>query len=145
MPLPFVVRSSVVSCETTTLPSFVTPTSSSSMSAPALTERLNAYSVFDGNSSSPPWWAMFSTRRSSHGLPCAAAGAAGRSTNGIRSPGRKRRMAARKYCSAQPHDDRVVARQAQLARDVRAVGVAARAEHDLAGELAERDALRPRR
>ena len=34
VPWPFVVRSSVVSCETTTLPSSVTPTSSSSMSAP---------------------------------------------------------------------------------------------------------------
>ena len=77
VPLPFVVRFSVVSCETTTLRSFVTPTSSSSMSAPALTERLNAYSVFEGNSSSPPWCAMLSTRRASHGLSAAAAGAAG--------------------------------------------------------------------
>ncbi len=79
VPEPFVVRPSVVSCETTTAPSRVTPTSSSSMSAPARTERLNAYSVFDGNSSSPPWCAMLSTRFSSHGF-CAAAGAAGSSS-----------------------------------------------------------------
>src|SRR5690242_9417687 len=45
------------------------------MSAPAFTECWNAYIVFDGNSSSPPWWAMLSTRRWSHGF-CAEAGAA---------------------------------------------------------------------
>jgi hypothetical protein len=54
VPWPFVVRSTVVSCMTTTCPSFVTPTSSSSMSAPTWSERLKAYIVFDGNSSSPP-------------------------------------------------------------------------------------------
>src|SRR6476469_3808505 len=55
-----------------TLLSRVTPTSSSSMSAPARTERRNAYSVLDGNSSSPPWCAMFSTRCFSQGF-CAPA------------------------------------------------------------------------
>ena len=42
------------------------------MSAPARTARLNAYIVLEGNSDSPPWCAMFSTRRSSHGF-CAEA------------------------------------------------------------------------
>src|SRR5215217_7862272 len=37
--------------------------SSSSMSAPAATALRKAYSVFEGNSSSPPWWAMFSGAR----------------------------------------------------------------------------------
>ena len=44
------------------------------MSAPARTERRNAYSVFDGNSSSPPWCAMFSTRFFSHGFCAPRAG-----------------------------------------------------------------------
>ena len=30
------------------------------MSAPTLSALRNAYIVFDGNSSSPPWWAMLS-------------------------------------------------------------------------------------
>src|SRR6185295_7604997 len=50
------------------------------MSAPALIECWNAYIVFDGNSASPPWWAMLSTRRCSHGF-CAEAGAALSSRN----------------------------------------------------------------
>ena len=54
MPWPFVLPSTVVSCMTMTLLSFVTPMSSSSMSAPALSAFRNAYIVFDGNSSSPP-------------------------------------------------------------------------------------------
>jgi hypothetical protein len=77
VPWPLVVRSTVVSCMTTTWPSLVTPTSSSSMSAPTWMERSNAYIVFEGNSSSPPWWAMSSGVVSIHGLVAApAAGAA---------------------------------------------------------------------
>src|SRR5918999_1947353 len=92
-PLPFVVRSSVTSCETTTLPSLVTPTSSSSMSAPAATERLNAYSVFDGNSSSPPWWAMLRTRSSSQGFGAwAAAGVTAASARISVASGRRTRI-----------------------------------------------------
>ncbi len=56
--------------------SFVTPMSSSSMSAPTRSDCSKAYMVFDGYSSSPPWWAMFSGRRSSHGFVAATAGAA---------------------------------------------------------------------
>ncbi|UUY06397.1 hypothetical protein LRS13_25095 [Svornostia abyssi] len=56
--------------------SFVTPTSSSSMSAPTRSACSNAYIVLDGYSSSPPWWAMFSGRRSSQGFVAAEAGAA---------------------------------------------------------------------
>ena len=62
VPWPFVLLFTVVSCMTTTLPSFVTPMSSSSMSAPARRTLRNAYSVFEGNSSSPPWCAMLSGR-----------------------------------------------------------------------------------
>src|SRR4051812_5361886 len=50
--------------------------SSSSMSAPAFSAERNAYIVLDGNSSSPPWWAMFSGRDSSHGLVAAPAAGA---------------------------------------------------------------------
>jgi hypothetical protein len=65
---------------TTSWSSLVTPTSSSSMSAPARTAFRKAYSVFEGNSSSPPWCAMFSTRRCSQGfaVPPAGAGVASR-------------------------------------------------------------------
>ena len=55
MPRPLVLPFTVVSCITMTLPSFVTPMSSSSMSAPAASALRKAYIVLDGNSSSPPW------------------------------------------------------------------------------------------
>ncbi len=57
------------------------------MSAPARTERLNAYIVFEGNSDSPPWWAMLSTRRSSHGFwaeaPAGRSASAARASSGV--------------------------------------------------------------
>ena len=43
------------------------------MSAPTCSERWNAYIVFDGNSSSPPWWAMSSGVFSIHGFVAARA------------------------------------------------------------------------
>ena len=43
------------------------------MSAPTASARWNAYIVFDGNSSSPPWWAMFSGVCFSHGFVAAEA------------------------------------------------------------------------
>ena len=71
--MPFVVRSTFQSCMTTNWSSFVRLTSSSSVSAPAASASLNAYIVFDGNSSSPPWWAMLmNVRSSSQGLPVPA-------------------------------------------------------------------------
>ena len=90
VPWPLVVRSTVVSCMTTTWPSLVTPTSSSSMSAPTCSERLNAYIVLDGNSSSPPWWAMSSGVFSIHGFV-----AAPEPTRAPTASRRRRRRAAR--------------------------------------------------
>ena len=42
------------------------------MSAPTCSERSKAYIVFEGNSSSPPWWAMSSGAFSIHGLVAAS-------------------------------------------------------------------------
>ena len=75
--MPFVLPSTVVSCMTMTFRSFVTPMSSSSMSAPAAMALRNAYIVFDGDSSSPPWWAMLMAFGSRQRFPPWARAAAG--------------------------------------------------------------------
>src|ERR1700712_2502910 len=77
---------------TTTWLSFVALTSSSSMFAPAFTASLNAYIVLDGNSSSPPWWAMFHGVDWRHGF--VAAFAAGTAVTAARSSaaGRRKRV-----------------------------------------------------
>ena len=75
-PVPFVVRSTVSSCRTTTRPSAVRWTSVSIMSAPLRFAVLKAYSVSLGASISPPWWAMLSGVRASQGLSASCADAA---------------------------------------------------------------------
>ena len=56
-PVPLVVRSTVVSWHTTSSRSSVAWTSSSTAVAPAARAWRVAYSVLDGASLAPPWWA----------------------------------------------------------------------------------------
>ncbi len=61
------------------------------MFAPAFRAFLNAYIVFDGNSSSPPWWAMFHGRDWRHGLVAESAGAAAKASSAATRIGRTSR------------------------------------------------------
>ena len=57
VPCPAVVRSTVASWQTTSSPSAVAWTSSSMAVAPASSAWSMAWSVDDGDSQAPPWWA----------------------------------------------------------------------------------------
>src|SRR5262245_32573495 len=76
----------------------------------------NAYSVLDGNSSSPPWWAMFSTRRFIHGFAScpAGAGAASSPIRATRARGTTRRRISARHGTRGRRETGRVSRPAKL-------------------------------